>query len=1077
MRHLTSAITVITVFAITVSGIFALPQTQYRVLPNDHKVLSNTQDAEAANLEQAPLLGTGCPDGWDTSFSLSGASNSVRAMATDGAGNVYVAGAFTAIGNVAAVGIAKWDGTSWSALGSGLGSTPGFPVSGDDIAISGSDIYVAGQFSLAGGAPARNIAKWNGSSWSALGPGLGAAGNDFITTIAVSGSNVYAGGHFSDPGNLNGVARWDGTSWSSLGTGTSGVNAIAVSGSDVYIGGTFTTVDGVNASKFAKWNGTSWSANPPPTFQNVDSIATSGSDVYIGTSSAVLKWNGAVWSTFASISGGTTSVNEILISGTDVYIGGAFANVGGSPANRIAKWDGTQWTSFGTGVGSQFPNGVSAIAVSGGTVLAGGSFTTAGGNPARNIAMWNGSAWSGFTGTALNGNVRAIGVQGADVYVGGDFTEAGALTVNRIAKWNSVTNTWSNLGSGISTNFSVNAIAVAGNKVYVGGSFGNVSGVSVSNIAVWNGSTWSALGGGVNGIVYAITVRGDEVFVGGSFESAGGQPAHSIAKWNGTTWSGLNSGIIPSDVGSIVTSGNDIYVGVAYTTLDGPNYFLKYDGTTWTPLGAGMTNGAVSGLVVDGTDVFVSGGFNSVGGTPAARIAKWNGSIWTALGAGVPGNSGGFRIAKSGSEIIAVGDFRTTQGAPFDYVAKWNGSAWTPLGTGLGSAGSALTVAGGDVFVGGGFTRAGCNLSPYFARWRATHWTGSTNTDWHTTSNWGGGSVPASGAGVTITASDVAITSADVTLSNLIVASGRTVTIGSGRTLTVNGRLELSGGTIVGPGNLVVKELDVANGSTVTGLNTLTVNEQLYLGGMITGGPVTVNACRAGAISGQSASAYIASTLTRCVTSTGVFAFPVGAGSVYAPVELSNVVGSSTFTVDPKSGAYSGAASGLPANRLQRWWELTNGGITQADLTFSYASADIVGVESRYRAYRISGGVATQIAGSVNVAGNRVVATGVTSFSPWTLAEGTPAMSTMVGRVITASGRGGRSVLVSLTDDQGAIRYAVTNPFGYYKFPNVLTFKPYTVEVRTKEYTFPAPIRVVEFDDLTPSVNFTASDH
>ncbi|OLD81157.1 MAG: hypothetical protein AUI33_01280 [Ignavibacteria bacterium 13_1_40CM_2_61_4] len=36
----------------------------------------------------------------------------------------------------------------------------------------GSDVYAGGYFTTAGGSAANSIAKWNGSSWTALGAGI-----------------------------------------------------------------------------------------------------------------------------------------------------------------------------------------------------------------------------------------------------------------------------------------------------------------------------------------------------------------------------------------------------------------------------------------------------------------------------------------------------------------------------------------------------------------------------------------------------------------------------------------------------------------------------------------------------------------------------------------------------------------------------------------------------------------------------------------------------------------------------------------------------------------------------------------
>src|SRR5207244_2405835 len=122
-------------------------------------------------------------------------------------------------------------------------------------------------FKTAGGSAANYIAKWNGSSWSALGSGMDSS----VLTLAVSGSDLYAGGWFTAAGGntVNYVARWNGGSWSALASVMydmvfagmdGGVHALAVSGSDLYVGGTFTTAGGNSANSVAKWNGTNWSA-------------------------------------------------------------------------------------------------------------------------------------------------------------------------------------------------------------------------------------------------------------------------------------------------------------------------------------------------------------------------------------------------------------------------------------------------------------------------------------------------------------------------------------------------------------------------------------------------------------------------------------------------------------------------------------------------------------------------------------------------------------------------------------------------------------------------------------------------
>jgi hypothetical protein len=309
-----------------------------------------------------------------------GVGNFVFAIAVSGT-DVYVGGYFTIAGAITANSIAKWNGTSWSALGSGVDNLV------RAIAVSGTDVYVGGQFTIAGGNLANNIAKWNGASWSALGSGV----NDTVRAIAISGTDMYVGGIFTSAGGnsaIKYIAKWDGASWSALGSGVNNnVYALALSGSDVYVGGIFTSAGGNVAIKYiAKWNGASWSALGSGVDNTVTAIALSGSDVYVGggfanaggnAASYIAKWSGSTstWSALGSPTNGVDNiVNAIALSGSDVYVGGTFTNAGGSAANRIAKWSGGAWSALGPGV----DNTVNAITIGAGNAYIGGRFLNAG---------------------------------------------------------------------------------------------------------------------------------------------------------------------------------------------------------------------------------------------------------------------------------------------------------------------------------------------------------------------------------------------------------------------------------------------------------------------------------------------------------------------------------------------------------------------------------------------------------------------------------------------------------------------------------------------------------------------------
>jgi hypothetical protein len=312
--------------------------------------------------------------------------------------NLYVGGEFTMAGGIAANRIVRWNGSSWSALGSGVAG--GFiPAPGVyELVVSGSNVYAAGNFTTAGGGFAFDLAKWNGSSWSALGSGINGGGGS-VNALAVSSTTLYVGGSFTTAGGsaANNIAEWNGSSWAALGPGMNGqVLALAVAGTDLYAGGLFTTAGGNAATRIAKWDGSSWTA--------------------LG-------------------SGMNDRVYALAVSGSDVYAGGWFTTAGGNGANYIAKWDGSSWSALGPGLGGgAFPSiGVVALAVSGSDVYAGGWFTTAGGSPAKYIAKWDGSIWIPL-GSGMNNAVWDLALSGSDLYAAGYFTTAGGKASGYIAR-------------------------------------------------------------------------------------------------------------------------------------------------------------------------------------------------------------------------------------------------------------------------------------------------------------------------------------------------------------------------------------------------------------------------------------------------------------------------------------------------------------------------------------------------------------------------------------------------------------------------------------------------------------------
>ena len=283
-----------------------------------------------------------------------------NAIAFDSNDNLYVGGTFTDINGILNTSrIAKWDGLTWSALGTGLNNTC------ESIAIDSNDnVYVGGSFLSAGGvAGTSRIAKWDGLNWSALGQGV----NNSCRSIAIdSNDNVYAAGIFSAADFLpetRGIAKWDGLNWLSVGGGfNSNCWEIAIDSNDnVYAAGTFlntimtSTTHSVQLDNIGKWDGSNWSALSGPYGSGASSIQTGTSIVFFN--------------------------NEIY------FISASLNQAGGIPCQGVGIWSIAQQTWVDSGVGITMPNTANASIKHKDKMYIFGVFDRIFGAPVRNLAV------------------------------------------------------------------------------------------------------------------------------------------------------------------------------------------------------------------------------------------------------------------------------------------------------------------------------------------------------------------------------------------------------------------------------------------------------------------------------------------------------------------------------------------------------------------------------------------------------------------------------------------------------------------------------------------------------------------
>lgn len=162
-------------------------------------------------------------------------------------------------GGAWAGGISAWDGSAWRLVGGGTARLPTGNGSVYAVFNDGHELICGGLFERIGEVPALKVAAWNGSSWRAFGEGF----NRSVWAFAVYNGDLIAAGRFTASGSrpINCIARWDGTQWQSLGPGVEGdVLALAVYNGDLIAAGLFRSSAGRPMNCIARWDGHDWHA-------------------------------------------------------------------------------------------------------------------------------------------------------------------------------------------------------------------------------------------------------------------------------------------------------------------------------------------------------------------------------------------------------------------------------------------------------------------------------------------------------------------------------------------------------------------------------------------------------------------------------------------------------------------------------------------------------------------------------------------------------------------------------------------------------------------------------------------------
>lgn len=250
----------------------------------------------AGGVANTPRIAAWSGSAW-SALGTGGAGGDVLALANRANGELIAAGSFTSMGGVANTArIARWTGSAWQSIATGgANGTVRAAVIGND-----GMLYIAGDFTQVNGVAYTRIARWDGTNWSAIGTGANAS----VHTLAIAtNGDLLVGGDFT---TMNGqaitrAARYDvaaGT-WSMIGDGfDADVRSLVQAPNGViYAGGDFTVSGTITATNVAQFGGTAWAPMAAGRPSPVYALAYDANRqlLYAANGVGYDIWNGSAW--------------------------------------------------------------------------------------------------------------------------------------------------------------------------------------------------------------------------------------------------------------------------------------------------------------------------------------------------------------------------------------------------------------------------------------------------------------------------------------------------------------------------------------------------------------------------------------------------------------------------------------------------------------------------------------------------------------------------------------------------------------------------------------------------------------
>lgn len=211
---------------------------------------------------------------------------------------------------------------------------------------------------------------------------------------------------------------------------------------------------------------------------------------------------------------------------------------------------------------------------------------------------------------------------------------------------------------------------------------------------------WYTLGNGTNAAVTELLhLQNGDLIVAGDFTNAGGTAAAHVARWNGTSYSALGTGV-DGTITSAIEFNGDIYLGGTFGP--GTADLARWTGSSWVLSTVFASKYAhISDLHIHNGALHAAGSSTGFAGTSYEVKRLVNGN-WELVGQQLNGE---IRAMESFDGTLVCGGAFTdnfmAQDTTIQHIARLNGGTWEELANGLNGTVRDLLVHSGELYAAG----------------------------------------------------------------------------------------------------------------------------------------------------------------------------------------------------------------------------------------------------------------------------------------------------------------------------------------------------------------------------------------